>query len=114
MEEYEKDADFLRKIVLLMRQGSSMSGPYLADRIDNLLILSDHGLRINEAARKAIGLGETGGILGSIEMIVTISKQRDQLLARIKRLEEAGDVLEKWCASTASKMAWNQAKEAKP
>jgi hypothetical protein len=42
-----------------------------------------------------------------------VKRERDNLLERVKRLEEAGDAMHRYC-DAISALKWEKAKEAKP
>ena len=54
-----------------------------------------------------------GGKLGESQREV-IQREVPKLLARIKRLEEAGDAMEQWASEYGPIYRWRKAKEAKP
>jgi DNA repair exonuclease SbcCD ATPase subunit len=43
-----------------------------------------------------------------------LSEEKRELQERIKRLEEAGDAMERWCSDYQTAFNWEKAKEAKP
>jgi hypothetical protein len=49
-----------------------------------------------------------------IKAIADLSRDKVELLERIKRLEEAGDRMRLYCADPDDCFAWDRAKETKP
>lgn len=48
------------------------------------------------------------------EKIEELERELNAANAKIKRLEEAGDKMERWCSDAVSADNWRKAKEAKP
>lgn len=55
-----------------------------------------------------------GTCWAACERIEELEAQVKAYANRIKRLEEAGDAMERWCSDAVSADNWRKAKEAKP
>jgi exonuclease VII small subunit len=64
--------------------------------------------------RAPIGIHTNAAFEQSCDLCRQLERELNAANERIKRLEEAGDEMQRWYADPTSVAAWRRAKEAKP